>query len=81
MTPKQQQVLQALRASIEGVISTDQDGTTWGSVYLDNALYKTDDTMTRRAFAEHLSALERAGYYRPVDGDCFGDVRLHDKGQ
>jgi len=75
LSKKQQQVLTVLRDKGECSTSTDPDGTQWICVCLDNALYALQ--MSPRAFAGHLSKLQQAGYYRPIDG-IFGDVRLAD---
>lgn len=62
------QVLQALRDHAES-----DDGNGFWTVYLDNA---KPSGMSPHQFAGYLSALEKAGLYRPVDGYAFGQVRL-----
>jgi hypothetical protein len=66
MKTRSEIVLEALRA--KGKSETNG----WLMVYLDNA---KPQGMSFRAFAGHLSALEKAGLYRPVDGYAFGEVR------
>ena len=75
MTPKMALVLQALRDNIEGGTTTLSDGRVYHSVYLDNA---RPAGMSPRAFAGHLSALEKIGAYRSIGDDCFGDVLTFD---
>lgn len=70
--PRTLLLLAALRANVE---STDGD---WGCVYLDNV---TVPGMSAAAFAGHLGALTKAGYYKANDGEyakIFGDVKLTD---
>jgi hypothetical protein len=74
MTPTQQPVLDVLRSKGESSTSTNADGTKWICVCLDNAQYALRD-MSPRSFAGHLSKLQQAGFYRPIDS-IFGDVRL-----
>lgn len=76
MTPKTRQVLDALRTHVEGrSFLSSHPGREFGQVYLDNAI---PTGMSRRAFAGHLSVLERLGLYKPQGDDCFGDVALKD---
>ena len=67
-----EQVLISLRSHVEGV-STEADGTRWGSVYLDNARIPG---VSSRSFRSCLAALAKQGFYKPVDGYAFGDVLL-----
>jgi hypothetical protein len=60
-------ILQALRSKVE----SENEG--WGEVYLDNAM---PDDITPRQWAGYLSALERAGMYRPIDNYAWGSVKL-----
>jgi hypothetical protein len=76
MTAAQKRVLDILRSKGESSTSTDAYGTEWICVCLDNAQHAMMD-MSKRAFAGHLSKLQQAGYYRPIDS-IFGDVRLTD---
>ena len=70
MIPKENdRVLASLREHVE---SSDGE---WREVYLDNA---RPSGMAPRSFAGHLSALERAGLYRPIDNFAWGLVRMSD---
>lgn len=68
LSPKTTEVLAALRSNVEGC---DDNG--FRDVYLDNA---RPAGMSAHAFAGHLSALEKAGLYRPYGDDCFGRVKI-----
>jgi hypothetical protein len=64
-----EKVLANLRAHVK---SSDGE---WVKVYLDNA---RPSRMTPGSYACHLSALIRAGLYRPLDGFAWGLVRMAD---
>lgn len=66
------QILNALRSYGESTTEYS-NGDVWASVYLDNV---RPDNMTANQFAGYLSALQSAGFYRPVDGVYFGEVKL-----
>jgi hypothetical protein len=66
----QEAVLQSLRKNAEGYKEI-WDGVTFRQVYLDNAI---PSGMSRHQFAGYLSALEKEGLYKKVDG-FFGMVR------
>lgn len=68
MTTKTRAVLNSLREKAES-----NDGNGWWTVYLDNA---RPSDMAPRSYAGHLSALEKAGYYRPIDNYAFGQVKM-----
>ena len=70
LTPKTTEVLVALRAHVEGC-KVELNGKPARDVYLDNA---RPNGMSVRAFAGHLSALQAAGLYKPLDGYAFGTV-------
>ena len=72
LSAKAMRLLASLREHAEGC-EERRHGHTWRNVYLDNARPKD---MTPRQFAWHLSALSHAGFYRPIDHDAFGDVRM-----
>ena len=71
MTPGTSAVLKELRGNTEGCYEQLPDGREWRTVYLDNAV---PAGMAPRAFAGHLSDLERLGFYKPHGDGCFGDV-------
>jgi hypothetical protein len=71
LSEKAARLLAALRRHVES-----EDGE-WGMVYLDNAHHGSLG-MTPHQFAWHLSALSKAGLYKPVDGYAWGTVRLAD---
>lgn len=64
------QTLESLRKASE---SDAGDG--WRDVYLDNA---RPEGMNDKTFRSHLSALSKAGMYRPIDGYAFGAVKMID---
>jgi hypothetical protein len=67
-------VLAMLRANKEsGNETVYSDGSIWCDVYLDNA---KPVGMNAHQFAGCLSALERRGDYKPVDGFAWGSVRI-----
>lgn len=66
-------VLRCLREAAES-----DDGNGFWTVYLDNAYASLPSNITRHQFAGLLSALERGGYYRPIDNYAFGQVKLAD---
>lgn len=66
------QILNALRSYGEST-TEHSNGEVWASVYLDNA---RPNNMTANQFAGYLSALQTAGFYKPVDGYAFGEVKL-----
>jgi DNA-binding transcriptional ArsR family regulator len=74
LSPINTAILKDLRESYESTV-TEDDGSRWGSVYLDNARV---EGMSPRSFAGHLSALEKAGLYKSQDDNFFGLVRLED---
>jgi hypothetical protein len=65
-------ILKALRDNSEGCTLVDKDGTEWRDVYLDNA---RPTSISNHQFAGFLSALEKTGDYKPVDGYAWGSVR------
>jgi hypothetical protein len=67
LTPKSREVLEALCRKAEGC-SRDE----WRDVYLDNA---RPVGMSDKSFRSHLAALAKAGFYKPVDGFAWGEVR------
>lgn len=68
LSPKATEVLAALRTRAE---YAEGD---WLVVYLDNASGRVPG-LTPRAWAGHLSALEKAGLYRPIDNCAWGKVK------
>jgi hypothetical protein len=65
MTYTTDETLASLRNEVEA-IDTNENGTRWGVVYLDNArLPGQTDTQ----FRSHLSALSKAGAYKVIDGN------------
>jgi hypothetical protein len=72
LTNQATQILNALRSYGESTTEY-ANGDVWASVYLDNA---RPDNMTASQFAGYLSALQAAGFYKPVDGAYFGEVKL-----
>lgn len=66
-------VLKLLRENLEGSRETDAAGNTWADTYLPNA---QPVSMSSRQFDGTLASLKGKGLYRPIDGDCFGVVRL-----
>ena len=64
-------VLRKLRENYESV--SEIAGTRWGCVYIDNA---RPQGMSVHQFRAILAQLSKEGLYRPVDHECFGDVRL-----
>ena len=75
MTPKQAQVLTALRNNWESTSTINDEK--WGSVYLDNA---RPDGMSNRTFGAVLGSLAKAGVYKHMQDDrggvFFGLVKL-----
>jgi hypothetical protein len=69
MTNDMQLALNNLRYNVEASIS-DQDGVTWGEVYLDNAKPKD---WSGKKWSGILSNLKKVGVYKEY-GDCFGLV-------
>lgn len=74
LSPGSKQAYAALLAHVESR-EVMNDGSAWGSVYLDNAKPGGWDG---RRWAGHLSALKAAGLYRPIGPPegLFGDVRI-----
>ena len=72
MTKDMQIALDALRGYAESSFRKE-DGSKWASVYLDNA---QPDGWSGHKWAGVLGALEKAGYYSPLDG-YFGDVKIY----
>ena len=66
-------VLKNLRDAAESDI-TDKNGVVWLCVYLDNAR----KGMEKNKFRAQLAVLAKAGLYRVIDGENFGDVREKD---
>lgn len=76
MTKGMKVVFESMRLGYESE-SSHTDGV-WGTVYIDN--FRPKD-MTRRQYAGTLSALEKAGFYKPYSGDAahegaWGYIRL-----
>ena len=63
------EVLEALCEAAEGESRGE-----WRDVYIDNARAKIKD-MSPYTFAGYLGALEKAGYYKPIDRYAWGEVR------
>ena len=72
LSPTATKLLEALRNSGEAQ-ETDANGDVWDSVYLDNVRL---NGVSSHAFAGYLSALEKAGVYRQLDGEFFGWVKV-----
>jgi hypothetical protein len=66
------EVFDALQRSAESR-DIHEDGTVWGSVYLDNA---RPAGMSPRSFAGILGRLQKAELYRRQDDRFFGFIRL-----
>ena len=64
--------LELLRVNSES-IRTEEDGTVWGTVYLDNAI---PHGWSKHQFAGHLSDLKANGLYQPTCYREFGEVKL-----
>jgi hypothetical protein len=72
LTNQATEILNALRSYAESTTEYP-NGDVWASVYLDNA---RPNDMTANQFAGYLSALQAAGFYKPVDGMYFGEVKI-----
>lgn len=66
------EILNSMRSHGEST-SSYPNGDVWASVYLDNV---RPDNISPSQFAGFLSALEKAGVYKPVDGMYWGEVKL-----
>ena len=64
--------LELLRVNSEST-RTEEDGTVWGTVYLDNAI---PHGWSKHQFAGHLSDLKAKGLYQPTCYRECGEVKL-----
>lgn len=69
LTPKAKEVLEVLCQCAEGP-SRDE----WRDVYLDNAFGRIPE-ISQKSFRSYLAVLSKAGFYRPIDGYAWGEVR------
>jgi hypothetical protein len=62
------QVLDLLRINID-----NRTGDGWATVYLDNA---RPAGMSVHQFRAALAQLAKEGFYKPIDRECFGSVKM-----
>jgi hypothetical protein len=67
LSPQARQVLESLCQNAEGCSRGE-----WRDVYLDNA---RPAGMSDKSFRSYLATLSKAGFYKPIDGYAFGEVR------